>query len=82
MVKPNCPVCFGLLHPYSLLDAKGVLAILEGGNSVKLLGTDLSYWEQICNEFSEVFEKPGTLPERAIKKDIGLLPDSVPPDKR
>ena len=43
------------------------------------------YWSLragICSEFSDVFEKPGTPPERAIKNKIDLLPDSVPPAKR
>ena len=39
-VKHGCPKWFGLLHPYSLLDAKGVLAALGGGNSTKITGTD------------------------------------------
>ena len=81
-VKHGCPAWFGLLHPHSLLDTKGVLAELGGGDSTKVPGTDPSHWELICSEFSDVFEKPGTPPERAIKHEIDLLPDSVPPAKR
>ena len=74
----NCPAWFGLLHPHSLLDTKGVLAVLGGGDSTKLPGTDPLYWELICSKFTDVFEKPGTTPEKAIKHEIDLLPDFVP----
>ena len=73
---------FGLSHANLLLDTKGVLTALGGGNSTKVQGIDLSCRELICGEFSDIFEKPGTPPERVIKYKIDLLPDSVPPAKR
>ena len=65
-VKRGCRACFGLLHPYSLLDTKGVLATLVEGDGTKVAGSDPLDWELICGEFSDVFEKPDTPPERAI----------------
>ena len=53
-------VWFGLLHPHSLLETKGVLAVLGGGDSIKVLGTNPSHWELIYSDFSDVFDKPGT----------------------
>ena len=81
-VKYVCPAWFGLLHPHSLLDTKGVLTTLEGGDSAKVLGTDPSLWEQVCSEFSNVLEQPGSPLERAIKHEVDLLPCSKPPAKR
>ena len=63
--------------PYSLLDTKGVLAALGERDSTKVLATNTLYWELICSVFSYIFEKPGTLLERAIKHEIDSLPDSV-----
>ena len=51
-VKHGHPAWSGLLHPLSLLNTKGVLASLGGGDSTKVLGTDCSHWELICSEFS------------------------------
>ena len=59
-VKRGCPASCGLLHPHLLLDNKGVLATLGEGDSMKVPGTDLSLWELIFSEFSNVFEKPST----------------------
>ena len=81
-MKHSCPAWFVLLRSHSLLDTKGVLAVLEGGDSTKVLGTDPSYWELIYSEFSDVLEKLDTPPEKAIKHRIDLLPISVPPTKR
>ena len=81
-VKSGCLAWFGLLHPHSLLVTKGMLTVLGGGDSPKVLGTDPSHWELICHKFVDVFKKPSTPPERAIKHDIDLLPDSAPPAKR
>ena len=39
-VKHICSVRFGVLYPHSLLDIDRVLAILGGGDSSKVLGTD------------------------------------------
>ena len=77
-MKRSCPAWFGLLHLHSLLDTKGVLTALGGGDSTKVPGTDPSHWELICSEFSDALEKPSTPPERAIKYKIDLLPDSIP----
>ena len=52
-VKRGCASCFSLLHPRSLLDTKGVLAMLGGGDSTKVPGTDPSYCKLICGEFSD-----------------------------
>ena len=60
----------------------GVLAAFGGGDSTKVPGTDPSHWELICSEFSDIFEKPGTPPERFIKHVIDLLLDSVLSAKR
>ena len=81
-VKHSYPACFGLSHPHSLLDTKRVLAVLGGGDSTKVPGTHPPHWELICSEFSNMFEKQGTPPERAIKHEINLLPIFVPPLKR
>ena len=43
-VKHGCPAWFGSLHPDLLLDTKGVLAVLRGGGSTKVPGSDLSNW--------------------------------------
>ena len=48
-----------------------------GRDNNKVPGTDPSRWELIYSEFSSVFEKPGTLPERAIKHNIDLSDCSV-----
>ena len=80
--KRDCYASFGLLHPHSLLDTKGVLTASGGGASTEVPGTNPSCWEQICSEFSGVFEPPGTSPERALKHEIRFLPDSAPPAKR
>ena len=68
-VEYGCPAWFGLLHPHLLLDTKGLLAAMGGGGSTKIPGTDPSHWDIhfICCEFSDVFEKLDTPPERAIK---------------
>ena len=50
---------------------------MRGRDSTKVLGIDPLHWELICSEFSDVFEKPGTPSERAIKHKINLLPDSI-----
>ena len=55
--------------------------MLEGGGSTKVPGTDLSFRELICSKFGDICEKLGTPPRRAIKRDVNLLPDSVPPTK-
>ena len=47
------------------------------GGKDQYQGTDLSHWELICSEFSDVFEKPGTPPERTIKYKIELLLNST-----
>ena len=52
------------------------------GDNTKVPGTEPSHWELICSEFSDIFEKPGTPPERAIKHEIDLLPDTVLPAMR
>ena len=59
----------------------GLLTALEG-DSTKVPGTDPLRLELIYSKFSDVFEKPGTSPERIIKHKIDLLPDSVLPAKR
>ena len=59
-----------------------VLVALGGGDSTKVPGIDPSRGLLIFSEFSNVFEKPGTPSERAIKHEIDMLPDSVQPAKR
>ena len=71
-----------LVAPSLIAGHQGGFGSVWGGDSTKVPGTDLSRWELICNEFSDAFEKPGTPPERAIKYEIDLLPDTVPPAKR
>ena len=61
-----------------MLDTKGVLAELGEGDSTKVPGNDLLFWELIFSEFKSVFEKTGTPPDRAIKHEIDLLPNSAP----
>ena len=56
--------------------------MLGGEDSTKVPVTDPSCWELICSECSDDFEKPGTTPERAIKYEIDLLSDSIPPANR
>ena len=73
---------FSMLHLNLLRDTKGVLAALGVGDGTKITSTDLSYWELICSEFSNILEPPGTPPERATEFKIDLLPDSVLPAKR
>ena len=81
-VKSGSLALFGLLHPYSMLDTKGVLVELEERDSTKVPFTNPSQWELICSEFHDIFEKPSTPSERAIEYKIDLLPYSVPPAKR
>ena len=81
-VKRGCAALFGLLHPHSLPDTKGVLSELGERDSTKVTSTNPSRWELICSEFSDVLEKPGTPPARTIKHETDLLPDSVLPAKR
>ena len=66
-VKYGCPAWFDLLHPHLLPDTKGLLPVLWGGDNAKVPGTDPPYWELICSNLSNIFEKPGTPPERAIE---------------
>ena len=80
-MKYSCPAWFGLLKTHLLLDTKVLLAVLVGGDRTKVPGTDPSCWELIGSKFSDAFEKPGTLPERAIKHQIDFLPDFVRPAK-
>ena len=75
-VKRSYHAWFGLLHPHSLLDTKGVVVALGAGDSTKVLHTDPSCWELIYSVLSEIFEKLGTSLEIAIKHVIELLPDS------
>ena len=39
-VKHSCTVWFDLLHPYSLLDTKGLLAALGVGDNTNISSTD------------------------------------------
>ena len=66
-MKHGCPAWFGCLHPHLLLDTKRLLAALREGDNAKVPGTDPSYWELMCSEFGDLFEKPSTPSERAIK---------------
>ena len=59
-----------------------MLAALGVGYITKVPGTDVSHWELIFSECNNFFEKPATPPENAIKHEVELLPDSVPPAKR
>ena len=45
-------------------------------------GSAESRWDNICNEFADVFAEPGTPVERAIKHKIDIQPGSVPPAQR
>ena len=54
----------------------------QEGKSKKVPPAEHSCWELICCKLSDVFEKPGTPPEKAIKHEIDLLLDSVLPAKR
>ena len=76
-MKNGCHAWFDLLDPHSPMENKGVFATLWGGDNTKVFGTNSLSWESICNEFSEVFEKPNSPLERAIKHDIDFLPDFV-----
>ena len=49
-----------LVAPSLIAGHQRLLVALGGGDSTKVLGTDLLHWELICSEFSGVFEKPGT----------------------
>ena len=73
-VKYSFPAFLGLFHPHSLLETKGLLAELVGGDSITVLGTDSSHWKLIYSEFSDDFEKQRTLYDRAIRLEIDLLP--------
>ena len=46
-VKCGSPAWLGLLHHYSLLDTKGVLAVLGGGGRVKIPCTESSCWSTV-----------------------------------
>ena len=46
-VKRSYFVLFHFLHPYLLVEIKGVLAVLGEGDSIKVPGTDPSLWELI-----------------------------------
>ena len=71
-VKRGCPIWFGLLHPYLLLDTKKMLAVLGERDSTKVPGTDPSCWQLISelkvnldSGLSDAFELPGTPANRA-----------------
>ena len=59
-----------------------MLEALGGEDSTKVPGTDTSHGELMCSEFSDILKNPGTPPERGMKHEIDLLPDSVPAAKR
>ena len=70
-----------------LLDTKRVLSSVGGRGQyqgTRYFGTLIPHigGKLICSEFNNVFEKPCISPEKAIKHEIDLLPDSVPPAKR
>ena len=48
-VKHGCPIWFGLLHPHSLLDTKGMLAALGVGENTKVLDIEPTHWKLICS---------------------------------
>ena len=50
-VKRGYPAWFSLFHPHSLLEIKEVLTALGAGDSTKVLATEPSHWELICNKF-------------------------------
>ena len=54
-VKLSCPACFGLFHPHSLLDTKGIFPELRVGDSTKVPSTKSSCWKLIYNEFGGIF---------------------------
>ena len=59
-----------------------MLVVLGGGDNTKVLDTDPLFWELSSSEFSDIFEMPGAPPNKAIKHEVELLPNSVPPAKR
>ena len=59
-----------------------MFVVLGGRDSTKVLSIDLLHGELICCEFKDVNEWPSNPPERGIKLEIDLLPNSVPPSKR
>ena len=41
----------------------------------------VSKWDSICNEFSDVFEEPPSVPQRDVKHRIVLADESLAPPK-
>ena len=76
-VKCCCLAWLGLLHPHLFLDTNGGLAMLREKDNTKVAGTDPSHCKLISSEFSDVFKKPATPLERAIKYEIDFLQDSI-----
>ena len=70
-----------LVAPLPLLDTKGLLGSIGWKGQTKILCIDPSCLQLICSEFSDVLEKPGISPEKAIKHEIDLLLYSVLPAK-
>ena len=80
-VKRGFPSWSGLLHPYLLLDTMGLLAALGG----EIVPRYLVLIPHIGSQYAVnlvIFLAARHSPERDIKYEIDLLPNSVPPAKR
>ena len=76
------PCMVWLVAPSLVVGHQEGVGSVWGGYHTKVPGTDASCWKLICTGFTHVFEKPGTLSEKAIKYNIDLLLDSIPSAKR
>ena len=67
--------------------AEAFLAVLrasteEAAASGEVPDAETSPWEQLCNEFADVFAEPGLPEDRAITHDIHLVDESAPPPRK
>ena len=68
-----------LLNPTSHVAAMEASTCASVGDAGATAGATPSRWFNLVTEYSDVFEPPGMLVERAISHKIELKPSATPP---
>ena len=83
-VRKECvPAWFGLLCP-RVLAAHAMLAPMEGDGPAGPADVATPWQDQLqllCEEFADVFERPGPAPDRPITHSIDLQDEAAAPPK-